>query len=272
MAYSIETTKYIDIMKRFCAMHGINLNLTNPSTIQDKLAWLNIYETNPLKTKCADKVLLHDYCQETLGKDICVPILHVYNNIHEIMWDELPNQFVIKCNHGSGMNIIVKDKSQLNINTAQLQLDKWMVDDFTFRNGFEAHYHDIKHKILVEEFIDDGHNSLFDYKFWCFNGVPKLYTINDGNGHGDIMYYKINGEEWNLYQVPVHEEYRQPKCFDQMTELATTLSQPFKFVRVDFYEVEDRVYLGEMTFTPGAFLFKYKKHEDNIEVGNFLKI
>ena len=113
--YSIDTESYIDKMVSFIKRNsGLDINLKNPVTIQDKLCWLNIYEPSKLKTKCADKILLHEYCKDTLGFDICVPIIKVYNNTDEINFDELPNKFVMKCNHGSGMNIIVKDKSQIN--------------------------------------------------------------------------------------------------------------------------------------------------------------
>jgi len=114
--------------------------------------------------------------------------------------------------------------------------------------------------------------SLFDYKFWCFNGEPKMYTINDGNGHGDIMYYTIDGQEFNLYNVPKHNDYAKPKQFDKMVEYAKILSKPFKFVRVDFYEINDEVYLGELTFTPGANYFRYKNPTDEIKVGNMLEL
>ena len=272
MKYSIDTKKYIDRMVRFCKTQGVNINLENPTTIQDKLAWLNIYDENPLKTKCADKIKLHEYCKEKLGKDICVPILHVYDKVEDINWDELPEQFVMKCNHGSGMNIIVKNKKELDIEKAKKDLTLWMNDDFSVRNGFEAHYHDIERKIFVEEYKNDGHLTLHDYKFWCFNGEPKIYTINDGNGHGDIMYYRMDDSEWNLYEVPHHDDYVKPSKFDEMISMAKTLCEPFKFVRVDFYEINGEVYLGELTFIPGAAAFKYKKHEDDIEMGKLLKL
>ena len=259
-------------MVNFCRNQGVNINLENPTTIQDKLAWLNIYDTNPLKTKCADKIKIHEYCKEKLGKDICIPILHVYDKVEDINWEELPEQFVMKCNHGSGMNIIVKDKKKLNIEDAKRKLNYWMDDNFALRNGFEAHYYDIDRKIFVEEYKEDGHTTLHDYKFWCYNGEPKIYTINDGNGHGDIMYYRMDDSEWNLYEVPHHDDYIKPSKFDEMVSIAKKLCEPFKFVRVDFYEIDNEVYLGELTFTPGAISFKYKKHEDEIKMGKLLNL
>ena len=270
LSYSIDTTKYIDRMLTVCKSQGLNINLDNPKTIQDKLCWLNIYDTNPLKVKCADKIKIHDYCKDVLGEDICVPIIKVYNNVSEINWDELPNQFVMKCNHGSGMNIICTDKSKLNKVDAINKLNRWMKDDFAFRNGFEAHYHDIEHKIFVETILGNG--DIMDYKFWCFNGEPKLWTINNGNGHGDIMYYYMDGSKCNLYGVKDNESYQKPRRFQEMVNYANLLSNRFKFVRVDFYEIDGRVFLGELTFTPGAMAFKYKNDDDNIKVGSLLKL
>ena len=278
MAYSIDTTKYIDKMKRFCSSQGVNINLENPITIQDKLAWLNIYDQDELKVKCADKIKLHEYCKEVLGEDICITLIKVYDNVGEINWDELPQQFVIKCNHGSGMNIIVKDKSKLNIEDAKGKLNRWMKDDFAFRNGFEAHYHDIPHKILVEEYKSNDSTGLYDYKFLCFNGKPIYMQIfADRFGLGRHMnYYDM---DFNLismarkdFKTDFNNDHKKPKNFDKMKEYAKLLSQNFKFVRVDFYEIEGKVYLGELTFTPGAMGFSYINSEDNIKVGNLLKL
>ena len=278
MDYSIDTTKYIDKMKSFCRSQGVNLDLENPKTIQDKLAWLNIYDTDPLKTKCADKIKVHEYCKEVLGEDICVPIIKIYNNVAEINWDELPQQFAIKCNHGSGMNIIVKDKSKLNIQDAKNKLSRWMKDDFAFRNGFEAHYHDIEHKIFVEEYKENDEQGLLDYKFICFNGEP-VYMQIFGDRFGPtrhMNYYDMNFELVDLerkdFRRNLSADYKEPKNFSRMKEYAKKLSKHFKFVRVDFYEIDGKIYLGELTFTPGAMAFKYKNDEDNVKVGNLLKI
>ena len=154
--YSIDTKKYINKMIEACKKSKVNLDLKNPKTIQDKLAWLNIYEPDTLKCDCADKVKVHEYCKEKLGKDLCIPILKVYNSAKEIKFDELPDKFVLKCNHGSGMNIVVRDKSKLDKKDAIEKLNKWMSRDFAFQNGFEAHYHDIKKKIFAEKYMKKG--------------------------------------------------------------------------------------------------------------------
>ena len=133
-SYSINTRDYIGKMILFCRSQGVSINLQNPKTIQDKLAWLNIYDINPLKTKCADKIKIHDYCKEIIGEDICIPLLNTYKNASEINWGELPKSFVLKCNHGSGMNIIVKDKDKINKEHIKTKLNSWLSVDFAFQN------------------------------------------------------------------------------------------------------------------------------------------
>lgn len=271
MGYSIDPIKYID---KFLVLHekkGIKIDLKNPKTIQDKLSWLNFYDIDPLKTKCADKILLHDYCKEVLGEDLCIPIIKVYNKFDDINWNELPNNFVIKCNHGSAMNIIVKDKFKIDKKIIKEKLDRWINTDFALIS-VEPHYYDIPHKIFIEEYMNDGYETLHDYKFWCFNGEPKMYTINDGNGHGDIMYYTMDNKELNLYGIKQHSDYIKPKNFDLMIEYSKKLAKPFKFVRVDMYEINNKVYLGELTFTPGAMYFKYKNSADHLKIGEMLQL
>lgn len=277
MAYTIDTKTYMNRALNACKSKGLNIDLNNPKTIQDKLTWLNIYDTDPMKSFCADKIKVHEYCKDKLGKDICIPIIKVYDKPQDINFDELPDKFVAKCNHGSGMNIIVKDKKTANKKEIIDKLNTWLGRDFTFQNGFEAHYHDIKRKCFVETFMDDGNASLYDYKFWCFNGEPKFYTINDGFGHSKWMYfYDMNQNKMSLkrtdYRDEASKEVKQPSKFGEMVEYAKKLSEPFKFVRIDFYEINGVVYLGELTFTPGVNYFRYTNHEDEIKVGNMLKL
>ena len=275
--YSIDTKKYIGRMLKSCLANGVRVNLSNPKTIQDKLCYLNIYDTNPLKSTCADKILIHDYCKEKLGEDICIPIIKTYNKVSEIKWSELPNKFVIKCNHGSGMNIIVRDKRKLDKKVAEDKLNKWMKEDFTFKNGFEAHYHDIKHRILVEEFKEDGHKELLDYKFLCFNGEPKYVLVIGGRGSGplDIQYYDMDFKLQSVRKKKTKKgtpKQKKPKSFELMKEYARKLSEDFKFVRVDFYDIKGKPYLGELTFTPKGMHFRYEDPKDEIMMGNLLDV
>ena len=278
MKTTLEEVKKFNIQNKN-KVHGGVVN--NPVTIQEKMRWLNIYEipwsneyNMPLKSVCSDKLLVKEYVSKVLGINIGVETLGVYNTPQEIRWSELPNEFILKVNHNSGGTIVCRDKSTFNKSDAVSKLSYWLKDDFAFRNGFESHYHWIDRKIFVEKLMKDEkqQGSLFDYKFWCFNGEPKLYTINDGHGHGDIMYYRMDGTEWNLYGVKNHANYRKPINFNIMVEYAKKLARPFKFVRVDFYEVGGKVYLGELTFVPGAAMFHYKDRKNDVEVGDMLKL
>lgn len=271
--YEVYKQPLIDLAKRV----GIGYNIDNPVTIQDKINWLKIYDSTPLKTKCADKIQLHDYCKEKLGVDLCIPIIKVYDRVDDIDWDELPNQFVVKCNHGSGMNIIVKNKSKLNIPETKRKLEGFMADDFAFHVGYEMHYHDIPHKVFVEEYMTDEkqETSLFDYKFWCFNGEPKFMTVNDGHGHGTMNFYDLNFVKLDIRRTdyrPMVLDPEKPKTFDIMSICAKVLSEDFKFVRVDFYEINEKVYLGELTFTPGAGFFCYNDLKYNKIIGDMLNL
>ena len=119
--------------EKYCLSQEVNLqkmfpnaNLKNPKTLTDKLQWLKIHDSTMLKAYCADKITLRDYCTEKLGKDICIPILAVYEKPEQIEWDKLPEKFVIKCNHGSAMNIIVKNKNTVNKQNINKQLKNWL--------------------------------------------------------------------------------------------------------------------------------------------------
>ena len=267
----------IPILKAHGKSIGLDINIENPVTIQDKIAWLIVYDSTPLKTKCADKVLLHEYCKEKLGEDICVPLLKTWDSVDDIKWYQCPMQFVVKCNHGSGMNIIVKDKTRMNLDETEDKLREWMSTDFAMKVNCEMHYHDIPRKIMVEKLLvdDKQQNSLFDYKFWCFNGNPKFMTVTDGLGHGTMDFYDMSYNLIDLARIdfkPMKEKVQKPLNFEKMVEYAKKLSEDFKFVRVDFYEVDGKLYLGELTFTPGAGLFRYTKHEDEVKVGEMLKL
>ena len=264
-------------MTRYVSGCRVRCNIDEPETIQEKLMWLNIYDADPLKSDCADKLKVKEYAKRILGKDISLPTLKIWNSADEIDFDELPDKFVLKCNHGSGMNIIVKDKSQINQNNVRQQLAKWLSDDFAFKVGFESHYHWIERKIFAEELIDEGNGDLKDYKFWCFNGEPMFWTINDGNGHGNWMnFYDMDKNLLSYKRKDYPDEpsskIEMPVCFDNLAKYSSKLSKAFKFVRIDFYEIDGKPFLGEMTFTPGAFIFKYKNPEDEIKVGNLLDI
>ena len=244
-----------------------NYNESNLVTFKDKINWLLIHDTNKLKTKCADKILVHEYTKKKLGKDICNKIFKIYSNEEEININELPEKFVLKTNHGSGYNIIVDNKENFNIKDAKEKIKKWMTIDYG-KKCREFHYSFIKRKIFSEEYI--GKN-IKNFKFLCYNGKPKyVYVSINDNGHKYRNFYDMN---WTFIDFHCLSEphptykYEKPKNFDLMKEYAEKLSSEFKFVRVDLYELENEVRLGELTFTPMGGIFYCTNKEDEIELG-----
>lgn len=242
-------------------------NESNLVTLQDKINWLIIHDTNRLKGKCADKILLHEYSKKKLGKDICNKIIKIYNNTEEINLSELPSKFVLKTNHGSGFNIIVNDSKNFNFENAKNKLNRWINIDYGLIKD-EFHYSFIKKKIFAEEFIGE---KLKNFKFLCYNGNPKyVYVSIIDNGYKYRNFYDMNWKflDFKCLSKPhPFYNYEKPKHFDLMKEYAKKLSADFKFVRVDLYENGKDVRLGELTFTPmdSRFLCEDKKHE--IELG-----
>ena len=239
---------------------------SNLTTFEDKLNWLAIHDSTLLKAKCADKVMLHKYSKFILGKDYCNKIIKVYDNANEINFTELPQQFVLKTNHGSSFNFFVYNKTKLNIKYARAQLDKWIKINYGERGEF--YYSLIKRKIFAEEFIG---SRLKNFKFLCYNGKPKYVYVSIKQGYFKFRnFYDMN---WNLLKFkclskphPTYK-YQKPKFFDLMRNIATKLSKRFKFVRVDLYQLENEVRLGEMTFIPMNSEFFCENKEDEIELG-----
>ena len=259
------------------AQRGVNL--AAPKTICDKLSWLKIYDCSPVKTMCADKIKVHEYCKKKLGEDICVPILKVYDKPEDINFDELPKQFVLKCNHGSGYNIIVKDKSRENKASIVSKLNSWLKKDYALDYWYEMHYHYIDKKCYAEHYLGDGVNDVPDYKILCCNGEPIMIQVISDRFHPDRKHANIYTPDWQKWDIGWHtykSDYsrpdKKPENLDKMLSYARKLSEDFKFVRVDFYTLEGKLYLGELTFAPDAGFMRCRDRKTEIEIGNMLNL
>lgn len=270
--------KQIPELKRLYKIHtGNNLDLNNCKTLSEKIQWLKIYDSNKLKIKCSDKLLVRDYCKEKLQKDLFVPILGVWKTFDEIDFNKLPNDYVLKTNHGSHTNIIVKN-NKINKKEAKKSFDKWLSKDWSWW-GKEMAYYPIDRKIFAEKYVQDKINGeLTDYKFLCFNGEPKfVQVINDRNTKKfHLNYYDMNFNFVDISRIDVPNNKNikdnKPYNFELMKEYAKKLSQDFNFVRVDFYEIDNIVYLSELTFFPASGFLKYKNEKTNLMLGNMLKL
>ena len=250
-------------------------NESNILTIQDKLNYLLIHESPENKTEIVDKILLRNYSKKILGEDICVPIIKIYNDVDEINLNELPDKFVLKCNHGSGMNIICKDKKYFNLTFAKKKLKEWLQINYGIEN-FEYQYINIKKKVFAEKYLTDN---IIDYKVNCFNGEPKFIRIKTHiNGKNLNNHYDLN---WTLNSIDINIsdfvrdpsiKIKRPVNLDKMIYYAKILSSPFCFCRVDFYEIDNVLYLGELTFSPFNAEMKYNNQNMRIYLGNLLNI
>lgn len=272
---SQEEIRYV-IEKVFERKLGYKPNLDNPKSFNEKMQWYKMYYKDPLMTKCADKYLVRDYVKEKIGEEYLVPLLGVYNSPEEIDFDKLPEKFVLKVNWGSGQNIIVKDKSKLDIEETKAKLKQWMKPESNhYYMGFEWVYKDIQPKIIVEEFLVQLDGDLFDYKYFCYNGkVKNLFVVSDRFKNKYVDFYDL---KWQ--RLPFKRLYnnspngiQKPKLFDKMLELSEILAKDFIFCRVDFYEVEDKLYFGEITFYPGNGSEPFKPVEWDYKLGEMIEL
>lgn len=235
---------------------GRILNLDNPQAYTEKIQWAKLYESSPIKTELSDKYLVRNWVAKKIGEEYLIPILGVWNNYSEIDFDSLPDRFVLKTNHGSGTVYIVQNKKELNQDRCKTLFYDWMHTDYSYVFGLEMQYTNIKRKIIAEEYIDSGIGELQDYKFLCFDGKPVFCWVDlDRFTKHTRNVYNLNWElqPWNQYTYGNHaNEVPRPKNFEKMIEIATTLSKGFSHVRVDLYNIEGKIYFGEMTFTNGS--------------------
>lgn len=256
---------------------GKYLNLDNPCTFNEKIQWLKLYDSTPIKTRLADKYLVRDWVKEKIGEQYLIPLLGVYDKFEEIDFEKLPNQFVIKCNHGCAYNIIVRDKTKLDLAEVKEKLNKWMSENFAFKAGYELHYRDIKPKIIIEKYMENkGSQNLYDYKFWCFNSEVKYMQFRDDfSANLKMVFYDLNWKKQPFYyDHPLYDkELEKPDNFQDMINIAKKLCQGFAFVCVDMYRLNDgTIYFGEMTFTRSTGAAHWNNEKYNKTLGDMIKL
>lgn len=253
------------------------LNLNNPQTFNEKLQWLKLYEwpNNKLAIKCSDKYLVREYIKEKGMEKYLNDLYGVWENANDIDFNKLPNQFALKCNHGSRYNIICDDKSKLNIEQTTKQLNKWLKEKFGKFNA-EPHYDKIKSKIICEKFLG---GNITDYKFYCFNGKVEFMYVASGfssnaTSQEQISFFDKYGNKasYKRMDYPVKDDAELPRNFDEMKKLSEELSKEFKFVRVDWFEENNKIYFSELTFTPCGGLMNIEPKKYDFEWGKLINI
>ncbi len=252
---------------------GKRLNIDAPKTFNEKIQWLKLYDSTPLKTKLADKVAVREWVSRKIGRQYLIPCFGVWNSFEEIDFDLLPEQFVLKTNHGCGWNVIVKNRRDFDKEDAGKKFGEWMGTNYAWY-GLEPHYKNIPPKIYAEKYLENE-GELYDYKFLCFHGkVQYVWVITDRDTK---MRLTIFDSEWNKQNFsagwPQSEaDIPKPDFFNEMKLTAQKLSEGFPFVRVDLYNVEGKIYFGEMTFTSGNGKYQFEPEEYDVILGEMIHL
>lgn len=252
METPIYTIFITDLTKQYNRLHKNKLNIEHPRTFTEKIQWLKIYDSTFLKTFCADKINVHKYYIKILGKDIGVPILKIFNGVNDIKQEDISKPCAIKCNHGSGMNIIIDEHHKPTLDVVKQKITNWLHHDHG-ASFYESHYSLIDPTAFSEQYIEN----MKDVKVFCFNGLPKLYQIDTHLIDNKMNFYDLNWKPCTWLSGTEHPANydildSQPNNLETIYEYALKLCKPFKFVRVDFIVSQGNIYGGELTFTPGA--------------------
>ena len=255
------------------------LDLKNPKTFNEKLQWLKLHDHNPLYTTLVDKIKVKDWVAERIGEEYIIPTLAVWDRAEDIDISNLPNQFVLKCNHDSGSVIVCRDKSTFDVEAAKTKLANAMKYNFYYQER-EWPYKNVVPKVFAEAYIEDSLSStdLPDYKFFSFAGVSKaLFVATERqNEHTETRFdfYDIQFKHIDVTNGHPNADTmpKKPELFEQMVKLADKLSKGIPQVRVDFYEVNGQAYFGEMTFYHWGGMVPFKPKEIDKEWGEWIDL
>ena len=252
-------------------------NLDNPKSLNEKMQWMRFNYHDPLMTKCVDKCSFKEYIKETVGEEYVVPLYGVWSNVNDINFEELPEKFAIKSTWGWGdlQNILVKNKKGLNVHRAKALLSNWLQEwNNYYYQSFEWDSKDIQPRILAEKLLEPSCGEIIDYKFYCYNGKCRHFLIcKDRKTQTKYINYDLNFSCIKLSpnSYVTNEKFQKNETFDLMLEMAEKLAAPFPLVRVDFYDVDGKLYVGELTFSPGGGFNTYYEEWDN-KLGEYLQL
>ena len=237
---------------------GERLDLSNTETFNEKIQWLKLYYYHKDLPKIVCKYNFKKYIEKKIGKGYTVPLYGAWTDERRIDFNKLPNQFVLKSNCSSGGNFIkvIKDKSKINVDELRKELKNWLDPLQLLINSYCKAYWKVRPIIIAEEYVEQLDGQVYDYKFFCFGGEPKFAYVATDHFEGQISNISIYDLDWNRLDVKYGEHpwnnVPAPKNLDKMVELAKKVSKEFPFVRVDFFEIGDKVYFSELTFYPGG--------------------
>lgn len=258
---------------------GKRLDLNKPKSFNEKLQWLKLYNRRPEYTMMVDKYAVKQYVADRIGEEYIIPTLGVWNRVEDIDWDVLPNQFVLKTTHGGGGGgvTVCRDKTTFKRLDACKKLQASM-DGNIYVSQREWPYKNVEKRIIAEQFmVDESGAELKDYKFFCFNGQVECFKVDfDRFISHKANYYDRNAKLLPFWEVvcPANHSkvFDKPKNFDKMLELAEVLAKDIPFVRIDFYNINGKIFFGEITFFPAAGMGKFEPEEWDEKLGNMIKL
>jgi len=252
------------------------LNLKNPTSFNEKLQWLKLYNRKPEYSTMVDKFEVKDYVASIIGEQYIVPTLGVWDSFDEIDFESLPSKFVLKCTHDSGSVIICRDKSIFDKKSAKLKIEKKLKSNL-FWHGREWPYKNVRPRIIAEPLMQDEEGELKDYKIMCFNGVARCAFVCSDRFSEKGLHVTFFDRNWNVMPFErsfpsVKEGLPQPQNYKKMIELSEILSKDIPFVRVDFYEIDGQIYFGELTFFPGNGMEQFQPEEWDYKLGEWIEL
>lgn len=250
------------------------LDLRNPRTFNEKMQWLKLYDRKDVYTTLVDKYEVKKIIVEVIGEDYIIPTYGVWEKFDDISFNELPEQFVLKCTHDSGGLVICNEKESFDYLHAKEMIENSLNKNF-FWLGREWPYKNVKPRIIAEKYMGDN---IRDYKFFCFDGEPRIILVCNDRFSKDGLKEDFYDESWNHLEIkrPTHGnasyEIECPKQFEMMKKLAARIAEKIPFARVDFYELDNRVYFGEVTFYPAGGFEGFKPDEWDFKLGEWIKL
>ena len=271
----MDDKKYLKL--KYYYKTGKKLDFSNVKTFNEKIHWLKIYDRNTNYIKMVDKYEAKRHVSNLIGKEYIIPTLGIYDKFEEIKFEQLPDQFVIKCTHDSESTVICKDKNKLDIKSLKKYYNKKIKSNYYYKCR-EWPYKYIKPRIIAEKYMGTNEQKeLIDYKFFCFNGNPKVILVCSERFSSDNMCETWFDENWNFLDIiesnhRVNKKIKKPINFSQMMEFSKKLSRDIPFIRVDFYEINGKIYFGELTFFPAAGFEKFEPEEWDKKLGDMLEL
>lgn len=265
------------LKRKYRILMNKELQLQEPVLYTEKLQWLKLYDHRPEYTRMVDKYEVKQYVADKIGAEYVIPLLGVWDRVEDIDFDALPKRFVLKTTHDSGGIVVCKDKSELNVAAAKKRLRFFLKRNYYDENR-EWPYKNVKPRIIAEAYMEDSRQGeLRDYKFFTFGGEPKVLYITQGRGKGEPTVADFFDMEFNHLPFTIDHDMadvppEKPVNFELMKKLAAQLSEGTPQLRVDFYEVDGRVYFGEMTFFHCSGMAPFHPEQWNRTFGDWVTL